>query len=503
MRNDFCYGLRGAGRASQCFPQGRHCGRTRVHAKGQYAVRLTDCRSSMDANGTANHTVTSESSKELHAELAAPSTAHALLDPSFNSAPPPEQAPHLVVFSGGTAFNSIAGYMCKQFPRVTHVLPVSDDGGSTAEIVRVLGGPAVGDIRSRCLRLADEGSTEARAVKALLGHRLSAHDPEAAKTEWYNIVEGEHALWQGVSDPYKHTIRAFLVHFHTLVLRQSSARFSFRNGSVGNFFFAGARMFFRSLDAAIFLFSRVARLPLGSAVVPAISTEERITLGAELADGSRLRGQNMISHPPAQRSAQIVEKDGDHVPLPAAVRRVFYLATEGTHREHEVQLPANSVALAALGRADAVVYAVGSLYTSIAPSLALRGVGEAVAQRTGPKVLLLNGCHDRETSRCLRHDGPMDAVDYVLAITSALNREGGRGTVLHHPPAAYVDTLLVPEGCTVRVDDAALGALGVSAVERVQSHKDSSGCSLFDRERLIAAFQRRFAHLEPQDTSVL
>lgn len=70
-------------------------------------------------------------------------------------------------------------------------------------------------------------------------------------------------------------------------------------------------MFFRSLDAAIFLFSRVARLPLGSAVVPAISTEERITLGAELADGSRLRGQNNISHPPApsQSRSQIVEKD--------------------------------------------------------------------------------------------------------------------------------------------------------------------------------------------------
>lgn len=46
--------------------------------------------------------------------------------------------------------------------RVTHVLPVSDDGGSTAEIVRVLGGPAVGDIRSRCLRLADDGNEEVR-----------------------------------------------------------------------------------------------------------------------------------------------------------------------------------------------------------------------------------------------------------------------------------------------------------------------------------------------------
>lgn len=116
---------------------------------------------------------------------------------------------------------------------VSHILPVSDDGGSTAEIVRVLGGPAVGDIRSRCLRLADSDSTEARAVKQLLGHRLSAHDRIAAKTEWYNIVEGDHQLWEGIGEPYKHTIRAFLVHFHTLVLRQSAARFSFQNGSVG------------------------------------------------------------------------------------------------------------------------------------------------------------------------------------------------------------------------------------------------------------------------------
>lgn len=49
-------------------------------------------------------------------------------------------------------------------------------------------------------------------------------------------------------------------------MRHSSEKFNFRNGSVGNFFFAGARIFFRSLEAAIFLFSRVARLPEGSQV---------------------------------------------------------------------------------------------------------------------------------------------------------------------------------------------------------------------------------------------
>jgi hypothetical protein len=70
--------------------------------------------------------------------------------------------PRLVVFSGGTAFNSLAGHLRQLTTRVAHVLPVSDDGGSTAEIVRVLGGPAVGDIRSRCLRLADDHGEEVR-----------------------------------------------------------------------------------------------------------------------------------------------------------------------------------------------------------------------------------------------------------------------------------------------------------------------------------------------------
>ena len=54
----------------------------------------------------------------------------------------------------------MTGHLRQLTTRVTHILPVSDDGGSTAEIVRVLGGPAVGDIRSRCLRLADDADAE-------------------------------------------------------------------------------------------------------------------------------------------------------------------------------------------------------------------------------------------------------------------------------------------------------------------------------------------------------
>lgn len=72
---------------------------------------------------------------------------------------------------------------------------------------RFLGGPAIGDIRSRCLRLSDQSTPEARAVANLLGHRLQSDDSYEAKLEFYAIAEGNHVLWQGVSEPYKHTIR--------------------------------------------------------------------------------------------------------------------------------------------------------------------------------------------------------------------------------------------------------------------------------------------------------
>ena len=72
------------------------------------------------------------------------------------------------------------------------MLPVSDDGGSTAEIVRVLGGPAVGDIRSRCLRLADDTSAEVGAgwdhIK--LACRSSTCVPGAAAN--YSRYQQEH-----------------------------------------------------------------------------------------------------------------------------------------------------------------------------------------------------------------------------------------------------------------------------------------------------------------------
>jgi len=54
--------------------------------------------------------------------------------------PASSDGPSYVVISGGTGGNAI----CAAFKQACYVLPVSDDGGSSSEIVRVLGGPSVG-----------------------------------------------------------------------------------------------------------------------------------------------------------------------------------------------------------------------------------------------------------------------------------------------------------------------------------------------------------------------
>ena len=52
----------------------------------------------------------------------------------------PESSPKITVISGGSGGNAI----CSAFDNGCFVLPVSDDGGSSSEIIRVLGGPSIG-----------------------------------------------------------------------------------------------------------------------------------------------------------------------------------------------------------------------------------------------------------------------------------------------------------------------------------------------------------------------
>lgn len=58
----------------------------------------------------------------------------------------------IVIFSGGTAANSLVDVF-NEVGRsnncsLTYVIPISDNGGSSSELIRVFGGPGIGDVRS-------------------------------------------------------------------------------------------------------------------------------------------------------------------------------------------------------------------------------------------------------------------------------------------------------------------------------------------------------------------
>jgi len=346
-----------------------------------------------------------------------------------------------LVISGGSACNHI----CDAFGRnVSFVLGISDNGGSTSELLRVLGGPSIGDLRSRLIRLMDvqQGdSTERNAIKDLLSYRLPSEGHEhVIKEEWATIVEGHHRLWAPITVEKRETIRGFLTMFDYELLKRANKRFNFRNGSIGNFFLTGARLFFGSLEAAIFLFSAITGISESMRVIPVINTNHGATISAILENGDTLQGQCEISHPSPNtcstrrrignpidmfsqehyfdnpqsenHNGNLVFSKQECQQLNSRIRRIFYMNEFG----QEIYPIANPKLFDGINTKTTLVYSIGSLYTSIIPCLILRGVGAAISQSSSlrHKIFILNGSNDRETEG-------YTAIDFIRAIANALN----------------------------------------------------------------------------------
>lgn len=259
-----------------------------------------------------------------------------------------------------------------------------------------------------------------------------------------------------------------------------------------------ARLFTGSFESAIYLLSLICAIPDSTTVLPAINSNFTHHISASLADGTVLAGQVAISHPsgptavpdatffptgnphadldrvedanlpgslPVLRGHHAVSKD-DEEDLPARVERVWYINPYG----HEIWPLANPKVLAAIAESEAVVYSIGSLYTSIIPSLILRGVGAEI-RKVHTKVLILNGKVDRETGPVSE---PMTAVDFVRAVVRAAKEsQTDFGKVVQREVREYVSHLVYLEDSEMvggrvlmpQVDVDALGRLGVECVK--------------------------------------
>ena len=122
---------------------------------------------------------------------------------------------------------------------------------------------------------------------------------------------------------------------------------------------------------------------------------------------------------PSLRKPAIAFSKQDEEDLASRIDRLWYINPYG----QEITIPASPHVLNALNNANCIVYSIGSLFTSIIPSLVLRGVGEAISSpliRT--KILILNGTLDRETGPS---SNPYTALDFVAAIANACAESRG------------------------------------------------------------------------------
>ncbi|TFK57723.1 UPF0052-domain-containing protein [Heliocybe sulcata] len=411
-----------------------------------------------------------------------------------------KESPSFLVISGGTGCNSI----CSAFGNACYVLPVSDDGGSSSEIIRVLGGPSIGDIRSRLIRLIPPSppGSPLDAIRTLLAYRFPSQCSEReAREEWRDIVEGRSHLWTGIPNDRKELIRGFLVQFESELLRRAQKNFSFLNGSVGNYFLAAAQEFFRSLPSAIFLFSSITSSEAN--ILPVIITNHTVTIAAEL-NGSKIVGQCNISHPVSSSAPSINVSESDPTSpivahpqnvmfrseskdessaLESRISRLYYINAYG----NEIQPSANPDYMANIATNDILIYSCGSLWTSTIPCLALRGVGTAIARSPSlrAKILLLNSKNDRETT-------DYTAIDYIEAIVKSLKTAGSRDQHLGdaYPISAFITHIVYLRGTAVPVDIEQITSMGVACVEVTGQAGKANDPPFFDAASVRQALDR-------------
>ncbi|KAF7527058.1 hypothetical protein PCG10_003259 [Penicillium crustosum] len=387
----------------------------------------------------------------------------------------------IVVISGGSAANNLVDVFnavreSKNCP-LSYIIPISDNGGSSSELIRIFGGPGIGDVRSRLVRLIPDSpaNSERSAVKALFNHRLPA-EAGIATNEWQSIVDGTSGLWTAITPAKKELIRSFFNVLNLEILKRArppSSTFDFTSASVGNLFLTAARLFSGSFESAIYLLGSICGVPSDLVrVIPAINSNFSHHISASLADGTVIVGQNSISHPSEatalehnsrSRRPSLLLADGDdvdytdsemsdpttyeedHLPgslatlrnknikfsktenedLSSRITRIWYINPYG----QEIRPPANPRVLEAINDSQAIIYSIGSLYTSIIPAIVLRGVGKSIVSSPARhKILILNGSLDRETGP---PSAPFTASDFVEAIVSAGEESRGRGPIVH------------------------------------------------------------------------
>jgi uncharacterized cofD-like protein len=238
---------------------------------------------------------------------------------------------NVVTIGGGTGLGFLLRGLKQANVNLTAIVTVADDGGSTGRIRNAFDIPAPGDIRNCLVSLAEDEST----MSQLFHYRFDKDGSELT------------------------------------------------GHSFGNLFITAMTQVTGSFEQAVLESARV--LKVRGRVLP--STLENVTLCADLANGTTVRGESAIAH---ERPA---------------IENIFF---DPSHPR------AYDPALAAILNADLIVLGPGSLYTSVLPNLLVDGIREAISWSQGDTVYVCNvATQEGETDHYGYDDHVREVVKYL------------------------------------------------------------------------------------------
>lgn len=220
---------------------------------------------------------------------------------------PAEPELRVVAIGGGTGLSTLLRGLKLHNIDITAIVTVGDDGGSSGRLRTEFNMPPPGDIRNCIVALAD--------AEPLMGDLFQYR------------FEQENSSLDG--------------------------------HSFGNLFITAMTQVSGSFERAVVESSRV--LAVRGQVLP--SSLENITVCAEMADGTIIRGESNITHERSQIKRAFLEPSSPEAYDPAIV---------------------------AILSADLIVLGPGSLYTSVLPNMLVQGIAHAVRCSQATKVFVCN-----------------------------------------------------------------------------------------------------------------
>lgn len=348
----------------------------------------------------------------------------------------PELGPRLLFFSGGSALNGVSRRLQHYTHNSIHLVTPFDSGGSSAKLREAFDMPAIGDLRSRLMALADDSILGHPEVYRLFTHRLPKDgEPPALRATLDALVSGHHPLTADISNP----MRRLICHQLGFFREAMPADFDLRGASIGNLILAGGYLNnHQQLDPIIFLFSKLVHV---RGTVRAVVNKD-YHLAVTLEDGRRVLGQHRIT--------------GKEVaPLTSPIAGIELSASRDRDEPVTAKLRKKNRRL--IASAELICYPPGSFYSSLLANLLPEGVGRAILANRCPKVFIPNSSPDPEQAG-------MGLEQQISVLLDTLRRDIGEARPAHE----LVNFVLLDRArgdYPGELSDAFLNELGITLID--------------------------------------